>query len=78
MITYTDGKPPTAPAVRVYACARCTYVARLDDTAMIPNRCPQCREPGMRWVRGPSVREVAAHLGVPAEEWEDLTVEASA
>lgn len=72
MLNYSDGKPLGDSPVMVYTCPKCRYVARLDNTAMIPNRCPRCRITEMNWVRGATVQEVVAHIGVSADEWEEL------
>ena len=74
MIIYTDGKPMAAPSVLVYACRRCSYVARLDHEVAISNRCPRCRQEGrMRCVRADTAGEIADYLDTPEAEWEDFT-----
>lgn len=73
MLDFSDGKPWSDSDVQVYVCRKCSYVARLDNKAMIPNRCPQCRKPNMHFVRDQSAEKIAAYLGVPMSQWEDVT-----
>jgi hypothetical protein len=69
---------PTGPVqpndCKVYYCPVCRgYVYRTDNVAALPSHCERCKR-SLTWVTDSDPESIADHIGIPVDQWVDLTV----